>query len=111
MDQRLVDGRPSGQSRTGRSLFTLLPQAGGRILEAGSSDWIVFPRAGAYRPEEALLLDHILTTMAGALADHPELEAGALERWLAQRRDQRDRGELTYLAHQLDFLGEYGPPA
>jgi SAM-dependent methyltransferase len=111
MDRRLVDGQPSGQSRTGRSLFTLLPQAGGRILDAGSSDWIVFPRAGTYRPDETLLLDHILSTMAGALADHPELDPGELEHWLAQRRAQRNRGELTYLAHQLDFLGEYLPSA
>ncbi|HJX39885.1 MAG TPA: hypothetical protein VJ345_00375, partial [Anaerolineales bacterium] len=110
MDRRVVAGRPSGHSRTGRLLLGLLPEAGGRILEAGSSDWIVFPREGAYLPEEAVLLEHILSTIQRALTDHPELDRRELQRWLGQRREQMDRAELTYIAHQLDFLGEYVPP-
>ena len=109
MDRRLVAGRPSGHSRTGRLLLNLLPEAGGRILEAGSSDWIVFPRDRAYLPEETLLLGHILTTIQRALTDHPELDRRDLQRWLDQRRGQLSRAELTYIAHQLDFLGEYMP--
>jgi len=110
MDRRVVAGRPSGHSRTGRLLLGLLPEAGGRILEAGSSDWIVFPREGAYLPEEAVLLDHILSTIQRALTDHPELDRRDLQRWLDQRRGQLSRSELTYIAHQLDFLGEYVSP-
>ena len=110
MDRRVVAGRPSGHSQTGRLLLGLLPEAGGRILQAGSSDWIVFPREGAYLPEEAVLLDHILSTIGRALADHPELDRRDLQRWLDQRRGQLSRAELTYIAHQLDFLGEYVPP-
>ncbi len=111
MDRRAVAGRPSGHSRSGRLLLSLLQQAGGRILEAGSSDWIVFPHDGAYLPEETVLLTHILATIQRALADHPELDGRDLQRWLGQRREQMDRAELAYLAHQLDFLGEYSPPA
>jgi SAM-dependent methyltransferase len=110
MDRRLVAGRPSGHSRTGRLLLGLLPEAGGRILEAGSSDWIVFPREGAYLSEEAVLLGHILSTIQRALTDHPELDRRELQRWLGQRREQMDRAELTYIARQLDFLGEYVSP-
>jgi SAM-dependent methyltransferase len=110
MDRRVVAGQPSGHSRTGRLLFNLLPEAGGRILQAGSSDWIVFPRDRAYLPEETDFLDHILSTIQRALADHPELDRRDLQRWLDQRRGQLGRAELTYLAHQLDFLGEYVPP-
>jgi len=109
MDRRLVAGRPSGHSRTGRLLLNLLPEAGGRILEAGSSDWIVFPRDRAYLPEETVFLDHILSTLQRALTDHPELDRRDLQSWLEQRRGQLGRAELTYTAHQLDFLGEYVP--
>jgi SAM-dependent methyltransferase len=110
MDQRVVAGRPSGHSRTGRLLLGLLPEAGGRILQAGSSDWIVRPRDRAYLPEESLLLDHILSTIQRALKDHPELDRRDLQFWLDQRRGQLGRAELAYIAHQLDFLGEYLPP-
>jgi hypothetical protein len=27
--------------------------------------------------------------------------------WIAERRSQIARGELTYIAHQLDFLGKF----
>ena len=109
MDQRVVAGRPSGHSRTGRLLLGLLPEAGGRILQAGSSDWIVRPRDRAYLPEESQLLDHVLSTLQRALTDHPELDRRDLQHWLEQRRGQLGRAELTYIAHQLDFLGEYVP--
>jgi SAM-dependent methyltransferase len=110
MDRRVVAGRSSGHSRTGRLLLSLLPEAGGRILEAGSSDWVVIPRNRAYLPEESLLLDHVLSTIQRALTDHPELDRRDLQFWLDQRRRQLGRAELTYIAHQLDFLGEYVPP-
>jgi len=109
MDRRLVDGRPSGHSRTGRRLLTLLPEAGGQILEAGGSDWVVIPRGGGYLPEESALLDHLLTTIQQALADHPQLDRRDLERWVERRRAQLARGELSYLAHQLDLFGRYMP--
>jgi SAM-dependent methyltransferase len=46
MDERMTDGRPSGDSQSGRHLFGHLRQAGAEILAAGSSDWVLFGRDG-----------------------------------------------------------------
>ena len=102
MDERTRDGRSAGHSRTGRRLFTRVPEAGGEILAAGSSDWVVHP---PYPADESFFLHHILGTIEGALSGHPELDEGAFEEWLGTRRDQVEREELTYVAHQLDVLG------
>lgn len=89
-----------GNSRTGRRLFSAIPTAGGEILAAGGSDWVVYP---PYPAAEPVFLDHILDTIEGALADHPDLDTGFGE-WLAVRREQVEHGELTYITHQLDVL-------
>lgn len=104
MDERLMDGLPSGDSRAGRHLFTLLPQAGFTILEAGSSDWVVYPRAGGYRADEAYFLHHILHFFEESLAHRPEVSPDELASWTTLRHAQVERGELVYIAHQLDFL-------
>jgi hypothetical protein len=39
-----------------------------------------------------------------SLTGHVELEASALASWLKERRAQIERGELVYIAHQMDFL-------
>ena len=106
MDQRLVDGKVSGDSRCGRHLLTLLPRCGYRIVEAGSSDWIVYPREGqgGYPADELFFLSCILDFFEEALSSRAELGAGELTRWLALRRRQLAAGELVYIAHQLDVL-------
>lgn len=105
MDERLVDGSPSGDSRTGRHLFGRLQSAGMEILAAGSSDWVVFAdRAGRYPDDEAFFLSYILGFVEGALRGHPALDGDTFARWLTIRRRQLAAGELVYLAHQLDFL-------
>lgn len=108
MDTRQANGAPAGESRAGRRLFAAIAQAGGRVLEAGASDWVVFPRQGIYPADEAYFLHFILNTVATALRDHPALQPDELEGWVAARHAQVERGELVYLAHQLDFLGEVG---
>lgn len=105
MDERITDGRPSGDSRTGRHLFTRLPAAGFEIRAAGSSDWVVHPVAGRYPADEAYFLHFIVATMHGALCDAPPLDGARFAAWIAARHAQIDRGELIYLAHQLDFCG------
>lgn len=107
MDARLVNGRRSGDSRTGRHLFENLNKAGIQILDAGSSDWVVFPRGHAYPADEAYFLHFIIHTMHGALGDAPGLDAQRFDAWIAARHAQIDAGELVYIAHQLDFLGRY----
>lgn len=104
MDERRVRGRPSGDSRTGRRLFTHLRALGAEILEAGASDWVVFPRRHGYRPEERDFLEAILETVRGALQGHPELDPEALERWIGARRAQLEAADLVYIAHQVDLL-------
>jgi SAM-dependent methyltransferase len=104
MDLRGRDGRPAGDSKSGRHLFEHLTATGARILAAGSSDWVVYPTEGAYPAEEAYFLHHIIHTIDAELRTHPELEQ-ALGGWVAQRHAQVDDGGLVYIAHQLDFVG------
>ena len=105
MDDRRVNGRPSGSSHTGRLLFDALPGCGGRLLAAGSSDWVVFPGPDGYPHDEAYFLHHLVNTIDGALRGHPHLQEEALQEWISQRHRQIDQGELIYIAHQLDFCG------
>jgi len=105
MDRRIVNGLPSGDSRTGRHLFAHLRGAGAQILAAGSSDWVVFPGPAGYPADEASFLHAILQTVERALHGHPELDAAQFAAWVAARREQVERAELTYIAHQIDVLG------
>jgi SAM-dependent methyltransferase len=107
MDERLVDGQQSGDSCTGRRLFTQLQDAGAQILAAGASDWIVYPGRDGYPADEAYFLHCILDFFESTLKRHAELERGELDSWLIKRRRQIERAELTYIAHQLDFLGKF----
>lgn len=110
MDERVRYGRPAGHSRTGRRLFAWLRQAGASVLAAGSSDWVVHP---PYVADEAWFLRHILHFVHLGLQTRPEVDPAELGDWLALRQAQIDRGELVYLAHQLDFVGRVSaaPPA
>lgn len=108
MDERLVAGLPSGDSRTGRQLFRVLNGFGAEVLYAGASDWIVFPEKDGYQADEAYFLHFILNTIENSLTDCPELEKGVLDRWIERRRRQVERAELVYIAHQLDILGAKG---
>lgn len=105
MDERLVNGKPSGDSRAGRHLFGYLRAAGAEIIAAGASDWVVFPGLQGYPEDEAYFLHFIVHTIHQALAGHPELDGVRFERWVAERHAQIERGELVYIAHQLDFVG------
>jgi SAM-dependent methyltransferase len=104
MDERVVEGVPSGDSRCGRHLLTLLPRCGYRILEAGPSDWIVHPRDGEYPADERFFLSCILDFFQESLSSRPELGKGELDRWMTTRRGQLAAGELVFMAHQLDVL-------
>jgi SAM-dependent methyltransferase len=105
MDRRIVQGKPSGDSRTGRHFFQHVRSVGANILEAGSSDWTVFAGPAGYRADERFFLHFIIDTMASALADGPELEAETLREWTRLRHAQIEDGVLVYIAHQMDFLG------
>ena len=96
--------RAGGDSRSGRHLFGHLQNAGAEILAAGSSDWVVHAVNGKYLEDEDYFLHFILHFFEESLTGHTELDAGAFADWLAERRAQIERGELVYIAHQMDFL-------
>jgi SAM-dependent methyltransferase len=104
MDERIEAGVKSGDSRCGRHLLTLLPASGYRIVEAGSSDWVVHPREGDYPADERFFLGCILLFFEESLSARPEIERDTLGAWLRARREQLEAGELVFLAHQLDVL-------
>ncbi len=102
---RTMDTRPTGgDSRSGRHLLGALQGAGARVLAAGPSDWVVHASDGQYPADEAYFLHFILHFFEEALADDPDLDRADLDRWLRMRRAQVDRGDLMYVAHQLDYL-------
>lgn len=104
MDER--EGGRGGHSESGRRLLAALTLAGGEILAAGSSDWVVWPTsAQGYRGEEAYFLGYLLTTIHQALAGRAELDQDRLRAWVAARRDQMAAGRLTFIAHQIDLCG------
>lgn len=106
MDQRLTDGESSGDSRTGRHLFQHLKYSGIQVLDAGASDWVVFPEMHGYQEDEAYFLHFIIHTIQQALSGHPQLDPKCFTDWGNERHAQVERGELVYIAHQLDFLGK-----
>ena len=110
IDQRVLDGKPSGDSRAGRRLFAYLRTAGVDVLAAGSSDWVVFAGANGYPADEAYFLHDIIHTIDSALTGHPRLDGERLGAWVAQRHAQIEQGTLVYMAHQLDVLGRVIAP-
>ncbi len=105
MNERRIAGRLSGDSRTGRHLFEQLRATEAEILAAGASDWVVFSHQGAYPADEAYFLHHLIWFFEDTLHGHPELDPHRFAAWLKARHAQIERGELVYIAHQLDFVG------
>ena len=106
MDHRLVLGKPSGDSKTGRHLLPFLQKSGLNILDAGSSDWVVFPTNGSYKDDDAYFLHFMVDTIYRAIEFHPEINPGQLHMWRDNRHRQVEHGELFYVTHQLDVLAQ-----
>jgi hypothetical protein len=105
MDRRIIQGRTSGDSRTGRHFFAEARNAGAEILASGSSDWVVFAGSSGYPADEAYFLHFIIHTVGSALEGRSELDPERFSAWIRDRHAQVDQGRLVYIAHQLDFLG------
>lgn len=105
MDTRIIGGKLSGDSRTGRHFFHHAYSLGAKIIEAGSSDWVVFPGPDGYPGDEAYFLHFLLNTVGLALQDRRELNAERLAAWIRERHSQVDAQTLVYIAHQMDFFG------
>lgn len=104
MDERLVNGKPTGGSCTGRRLFHALKRTNFEVVEIGSSDWVVYPYARHYPADEAYFLHFILHFFEETIPKYPQINPIAFENWLRARRSQIERGELMFLAHQFDYL-------
>ena len=100
-----IRDRP-GSSRAGQELLAALPTAGYTVLEAGGADWLVRPVDGEYPAAESTAVEHLLSTIDGALADYPPdvIEPSTRTTWVERRREQLADGELTLVAHHLDVL-------
>ena len=106
MDERIIDEKLSGDSHAGRHLFENLRAAGGEILSAGSSDWVVFSQNANYPADEAYFLHFIVTTVHDALLRDGKIAPRRIHAWTSARHAQITRGALVYIAHQLDFFGK-----
>ena len=104
MDERIVGGRPAGDSRTGRRLLVTLLQCKTEILAAGASDWIVYPRRRRYPLGESYFLHYIVHTIDEELAHHPEIDPDYFKAWIAKRHAQIENGELVFMAKHIDVL-------
>lgn len=105
MDERDTPHGPAGGQRTGSRLLVEVPEAGGRIVTAGASDWIVRPTVeGCYPADEKYFLHHIVHVIEEELKNRSDIRSESFKQWLSQRRFHIQRGELRYLAHQLDIL-------
>ncbi len=104
MDERMTDGKISGDSQSGRHLFGMLRKNQAEILSAGSSDWVLYaPRTG-YAQSEAEFLAFLLGFIEGEMRKCPEIAPQRLEAWLRARREHIRTGELVCIVHQLDLL-------
>lgn len=102
---KTMDLRPTGgDSHTGRKLFEYFRSLDTEIIAAGASDWVVHTAHGEYPADEKYFLHFILSFFESSLKFHAELDSTEFENWLEKRRAQVERGELVYIAHQLDFL-------
>ncbi|MBV9327138.1 MAG: class I SAM-dependent methyltransferase [Chloroflexi bacterium] len=104
MDRRSNKWMAAG-SRAGRLLFSCLRTLRAEIVDVGPSDWVVFSSGGRYPHDEAYFLHCLVTIIARALTGHTRLDPDRFSDWIALRHDQIDRGELTLVSHQLDFVG------
>ncbi|MCX6018154.1 MAG: class I SAM-dependent methyltransferase [Chloroflexi bacterium] len=105
MDERVIDGVRSGDSHSGSNLFMHLRAAGAHIMASGSSDWVVCAEENEYAHDDAFFLGCILGFFEESVGARSEINASRFRTWLNARRAQVARGELIYLAHQLDFVG------
>jgi SAM-dependent methyltransferase len=105
MDKRIIGGKLSGDSRTGRHLFKHLGSLGVDLLAAGASDWVVFAGPTGYPGDEEFFMHFLVHTIGTALQGHPELNAQKFDDWVKTRHRQIGDRSLVYIAHQLDFLG------
>jgi virulence-associated protein VagC len=87
---------------SGRRLLHKLTELEVEILEAGSSDWVIYPSDKKYPADEGYFLHHILSFFEQSLSGNDAVDQAEFSQWLEARHAQVEAGELIYIAHQLD---------
>ncbi len=109
MEERRIDGQPTGGARSGRRLHALLPDAGFEVLAWGSSDWNIVPRDGRLRPGDAVVLSVLLDALRRENEAHCDVRR--LDAWHRDRRALLAAGRLGAIVHQIDVLAVRSAPA
>jgi SAM-dependent methyltransferase len=104
MDNRIIGGRFSGSSQSGRQLILHLLSAKLPLIAVGNSDWIVFPQHGGYTGDEAFFLEMIIHTIQRQSQQDGAVDQHKLARWAKHRITQITAGELIFMARNLDIL-------
>ncbi len=106
MDARSSKPSVKGRSQSGRHLLSVLTKLEIEHIEAGSSDWIVYPGKRGYAGDEGYFLQQILRFVKNELSKSKLISADEAEHWIASRVNQLKKSELIYLAHQIDVFGK-----
>jgi len=106
-----MEARLTGASHTGRRLLTFLQSAGLEILAAGSSDWVIHPRAAGYSSDETFFLHAIIETIERELTKEKcqPSDLANLTNWGRLRHRQIETGNMSFLARHLDLLVKQHP--
>ncbi|KTG13326.1 SAM-dependent methyltransferase [Haloferax profundi] len=102
--ETMRDGDSAGTD-AGADLLSVLPQFGANVVSAGGSDWVVHPEHDGH---ERVFLDRILGFVEESVGGAEAVDDETLERWLATRHQQLERGTLSYIAHNVDVLARLG---
>jgi SAM-dependent methyltransferase len=104
MDNRIIEGRSSGSSQSGRQLIQHLLSAKLPLIAVGNSDWIVLPQHGDYQRGEAFFLEMIVHTIERQLQQDNTVDHYKLAQWAKHRITQIAAGELIFMARNIDIL-------
>jgi SAM-dependent methyltransferase len=104
MDNRIIGGRLSGSSQSGRQLILHLLSAKLPLIAVGNSDWIVFPQDGGYTRGEAFFLEMIVHTIERQSQQDGAVDHYKLAQWAKHRITQIAAGELIFMARNIDIL-------
>jgi hypothetical protein len=102
------------KAETGRRLRPALAKAGATGIVSGSSAWVVAPSLNrAYEEDERFFLQCIFEFVRDTLQGDVVMDAddecsrdACVPSYLASRRRQLEDGELTYIAHNMDYCGQ-----
>lgn len=108
MEERRVDGMPTGGARSGRRLHAMLPQAGFEIVAYASSDWNAVPHDdGRLRAADAVVVSVLLDALRRENEAHCDRER--LADWYRDRRRLQEARRLGAIVHQIDVLAALSP--